>query len=196
MTAGITPRPVAFVSTLSPSNVGNLAPFSYFGVITHDPPLISLGICTQKDASGKVVDKDTAVNVVATKQFTVSMVSDYVVDSASYCAGAFPADVDEFDVSKLTRAVSTVVKPPYVKESSFAMECELVSSSAINNDAGVHTTTHIIGRIVKFHVIEDLVERSDTGSVKLMNDGKVLGRLGGNDWVRMGETISIARPKI
>ena len=57
--SAITPRPVAFVSTKSAAGINNLSPFSYFSPVSHDPPIISLGICANRDGS----KKDTLVNI-------------------------------------------------------------------------------------------------------------------------------------
>ena len=108
MISGIVPRPIAFVSTLSKENIGNLAPYSYFGVVSHDPPLISVSICTK----GEQVKKDTLVNIEDTNEFTVNIISDWFTESASHCSGLFEPSIDEFDLSGLTRQPSTKIKPP------------------------------------------------------------------------------------
>jgi hypothetical protein len=66
--SSVVPRPVAFVHSISKDGVSNLAPFYFFGVITHDPPLISIGICTKGGEP-----KDTARNIMDTEEFTVSL---------------------------------------------------------------------------------------------------------------------------
>jgi flavin reductase (DIM6/NTAB) family NADH-FMN oxidoreductase RutF len=121
-----------------------------------------------------------------------------MVQAASHCAGDFEADVDESEISGLTKSPSVVVKPPFVTESAFSMECKLVSATPIVNDAGTVTTHHVIARVVQFHAAADLLEKTPNGS-NMMNFAKgsaPLGRLGGNDWVTMGEKITIARPKV
>jgi len=84
MVSSCVPRPVALVSSLSAGGTGNLAPFSYFGVVSHDPPTIMLGICTK----GGGVKKDTIVNIEQTGEFVVNLISDWMVEAASHCAGA------------------------------------------------------------------------------------------------------------
>eukprot|EP00965_Chrysotila_dentata_P012270 403168-Pleurochrysis_carterae.AAC.1 len=101
------PRPIAFVSTLSASGEGNLAPFSYSGVVAHDPPTIVVGICRGRNADGK---KDTLANIDATGEFVVCIMSEWFVEAANHCCSAFERGVDEFDQSGLTRVPSTRVK--------------------------------------------------------------------------------------
>jgi hypothetical protein len=78
--SGVTPRPVAFVSTLNEEGIGNLAPFSFFNVVTHDPPTVMIGIVN--NAGG--VRKDTLKNIEATKEFVVNIVGDWMVESKFY----------------------------------------------------------------------------------------------------------------
>src|SRR3954462_3459680 len=66
----IVPRPIAFVTTQSKDGVLNGAPFSYFNIVTSNPPMISLSI--QRNG-GRI--KDTARNIFENKEFVV-----YIVD--------------------------------------------------------------------------------------------------------------------
>lgn len=74
--SGVVPRPIAFVSSISGAGVGNLAPFSYFGVVAHDPPTVCVGICHKKDGT----KKDTLVNIEETGEFVVNIISDWFVE--------------------------------------------------------------------------------------------------------------------
>ena len=44
MTTAILPRPIAFVSTCGGPGMDNLAPYSYFNLVCHQPPTIAIGI--------------------------------------------------------------------------------------------------------------------------------------------------------
>jgi flavin reductase (DIM6/NTAB) family NADH-FMN oxidoreductase RutF len=157
MISAITPRPVAFVSSQSEAGVNNLSPFSYFSAVSHDPPLISIGVCNNRDGS----KKDTLVNIEETEEFTVNIISEWMVEAANHTCGAFKPDVDEFEMSGLTPLKSDLVKPFRVEESAFHMECKFHSKTEVFNDKGVHTTTIVLGRVIKFHVAEPiLVDKS------------------------------------
>ena len=111
MISGVTPRPTAFVSTLSAQGEGNLAPFSYFGLVAHDPPTVNVGIGVKSGG----VKKDTLVNIEETGEFVINMISEWLIDSATYCAGEFKKGEDEMSITGLTPQPSEVVKPPRVK---------------------------------------------------------------------------------
>jgi flavin reductase (DIM6/NTAB) family NADH-FMN oxidoreductase RutF len=55
----IIPRPIAFVTTLSKDGVLNGAPFSYFNIVSSNPPMISLSIQRSEGSQ-----KDTARNII------------------------------------------------------------------------------------------------------------------------------------
>jgi len=112
MISAYAPRPIAFVSTLSASGEGNLAPFSYSGVFGHDPPVVGFSVCRNRSSpDGK---KDTLANIEATGEFVVCVMSDWFVEAANHCCSSFPRGIDEFDESGLTRKPSLRVKPPRV----------------------------------------------------------------------------------
>jgi flavin reductase (DIM6/NTAB) family NADH-FMN oxidoreductase RutF len=200
MISSITPRPVALVSTHSADHIPNLAPFSYFGMVSHDPPTIMLGIGIkhQGDKGGK----DTINNIEETSEFVVNIVSDWMVESASHCAGDFAEDVNEMEITGLTPIPSETVGPSRVKESAVNYECQVNSTQKIYNDKGQHTTTMVIARVVKIHVIEPLLKGKGEGRDGSNNyrvdfqNYRPLGRLGGNTWAHIGDTFDIARPRI
>src|SRR5215468_8816430 len=115
----IIPRPIAFVSSLSPKGVRNLAPFSFFTVASVDPPVV----CFSNLVRGDGHRKDTTNNIDATGEFVLNIVSESFAPQLNACAAEVDADVDEFELSGLTPVPSQLVKPPRVKESLVHMEC-------------------------------------------------------------------------
>ncbi|CAL1704539.1 unnamed protein product [Somion occarium] len=147
MISAITPRPVAFVSTISDTGVENLGLMSWFNMVTAYPALISISVAI---VNNKV--KDTTRNILATKEFTVNIISVPWIDNANACSIDAPADVSEWALSGLTKAPSVHVKPPRVKESAFSMECELFQTIDITHpESGVKSTTLILGRVKYIH---------------------------------------------
>lgn len=134
------PRPIALVTSLDTNGVRNCAPFSYFGVVSHDPPLLSVTVCTQgRDRT----QKDTLNNIIATNQFVVNIMSEWFVESANHTCGAFPPDVDEITVSGLSAVPSVKVKPPRVAESAVQLECQ-VSTFSPSRSAGYNSALTIM----------------------------------------------------
>lgn len=197
MISGIQPRPVAFVSTIDPeTGVGNLAPFSYFGAMSHDPPTLCVGICNKAEAE----KKDTLRNIEATGEFVVNMVSSWFLDAANHCSGNFDRSVDEMLLSGLHPLPSDVVRPPRCAESAFQMECKVIGRQEIFNAAGQHTTTIITGEVVKFHVSRELVEEQREGVPRIRSGAayEPMGRLGGDTWLHTASaaTEDLPRPAV
>jgi len=196
MISSCVPRPVAFVSTVSAMGKGNLAPFSYFGIVSHDPPTLMLGICTKSGG----VKKDTIVNIEATGELVVNIISDWMVEAASHCAGNYPAGVSELEVAGLTALPSEVVAPCRVAESAVHFECKLLSTQDIFNDKGDHTTTMVLATVARVHVMEPLLKGAGQGRDGGNNYSvdyaqyRPVGRLGGDSWVHLGDAFDIKRP--
>ncbi|KII92109.1 hypothetical protein PLICRDRAFT_103672 [Plicaturopsis crispa FD-325 SS-3] len=187
LTSAIVPRPIALVSSLSADGISNLAPFSYFSMVSHNPPLLS--VCFSLSPKKP---KDTRENILATKEFTVNIISEPFVEAANSTSVDAPAEVDEWLVSGLTKEPSITVKPPRVKESAIHLECELYQSHDIRPPGSSDpTNTLVLGLIKTVHV---------RGAVMNMDDGTVdpqklraVSRLGGMTYARIGEGFDLPR---
>lgn len=178
----VVPRPIAFVSTISPDGVLNLAPFSFFNAICGDPPTVCFS------TSYRDPRKDTYVNVKAAGEFVVNIVSEEIAEQMNLTSGEYPYGVDEFQVSGLTPAPSMVVRPPRVLESHVNMECKLVQIIDLSDRPG--GASLIIGRVVRFHVDDEVVEDFRIDPEKL----RAVGRMGGNTYSRTRDRFDMIRP--
>lgn len=187
--SAIVPRPVAFVSTVSKDDIPNLAPFSYFGAMGHDPPLLSFS-CVFKSTGAK----DTLQNLLETKECVVNIISEWFVESANSCSGDYSSNIDEFKVSGLTALPSDIVKPFRVKQSAVQMECKLRETNEIKNSEGKHTTTICLVEILRVHVKPEVFdeERGVIDPTKL----KPISRLGGINYASLGNVFKIPRPSV
>jgi len=191
MISAITPRPVAFVSSVSETGDENLALFSWFNMVTSSPPLISVSVSSLGKSLGKSL-KDTAHNIKTTKEFTVSIISEPWVDNANVCSVDAPSDVSEWLISGLTKEDSVVVKPARVKESAFSMECELYREIDIASPtSGDLTTTLFLGLVKHIHVRKDMLNERGT-----LDPGKLMpiGRMGDILYASLGGGYRIPRP--
>ncbi|KAF9236880.1 hypothetical protein BU15DRAFT_88937 [Melanogaster broomeanus] len=193
MISGIVPRPIAFVSTVSETGVENIAPFSYLAVpshplkVTHNPPLVSIS-CT----NGPVRVRDTNNNVRATKEFTVSIISEPWAEQANVTSIDAPESFSEWPISGLTKELSIHVKPPRVKESAFSMECELFQViDIIHPVTGKAGSTMLLGHVKYIHVRNDML--TDRGTVD-MTLFKPLSRMGDITYARVGDGFRLVRP--
>jgi flavin reductase (DIM6/NTAB) family NADH-FMN oxidoreductase RutF len=146
----IVPRPIGFVSTISPAGIANAAPFSFFNGISHVPPLVCLSIAQKEDKSGP---KDTLANILGTGEFVVNIVDEALAEAQDRCAQRYPPEVDEIAAVGLTSVPSTLVKAPAIKESPVNFECRLVQHIPLPESV----YTLIIGRIVRLHIRADIL---------------------------------------
>ena len=184
LTGVIVPRPIAFVSTLSPNGIANLAPYSFFNAVAYDPPTIVFS--SSRRVAHK--EKDTLTNIEAMGEFVVNVVVDDIAEAMNRTAAEFPADVSEFEVAGLTPVASDIVKPPRVAESPVNMECRLNQIVPIGTGSGGHGL--VIGEIVLLHIRDDLINGHRIDHQKL----RPTGRLAGNMYCYTADTFELVRP--
>lgn len=184
LTGIIIPRPIGWISSISEEGITNLAPFSYFNAVGDDPPHIMFSA-----GRGANSNKDTLNNVLATKQFVVNMVTEELVEQMNTTAQGIPPNESEFDLANLTPIPSLKIKPPRVKESPIAMECELVHHYTLE-DNKFGGSTILVGRIVMFHIAENLLLDDFKINIETY---KPISRLAGSNYAKIGEIFSVKR---
>src|SRR6185295_8619634 len=118
MIALITPRPIGWVSTLSPAGVPNLAPFSFFNGVGAFPPTVVFSVVNRGDGS----KKDTLLNVEANGEFVINIASYDLREQVNGSSAELPYGVSEFERCGLTPEPSVRVRPPRVREAKAHME--------------------------------------------------------------------------
>lgn len=181
----IIPRPIAFVTTSSKDGVLNGAPFSYFNIVTANPPMISLAI---QRSGGK--QKDTARNIIDSKEFVVHVVDEQNVEKVNKTAANLPTDQSEIEFAHLTPIKSIKISVPGIKEAKIRMECILEHSLELGGFDSPGCDL-IIGKVVQFHIEDDIYEKGRINPSRL----GAVSRLAGNDYAKIGEIFSIERPK-
>ena len=124
--AGI-PRPISFVSTLSKNGQRNLAPFSYFQVVDHDPPLLVIGFSARKARP-----KDTRTNVIETGECVINIVSEHMIEAVNGTSLNVSFGLSKWELSGLQAAASTTVRPERVKDAVFSIEAKLLEMKELN----------------------------------------------------------------
>lgn len=177
----VLPRPIAFVSTLSPEGVPNLAPFSFFTVASADPPVLAISIDLRY---GREV-KDTMRNIDASGEFVINVVSEELAQAVNVASLDWGPEVDEFVQAGLKAVTDNLaVKAPRVAESPAQFECRHLQ----NVDFGKWTL--VLGEVLAIRCREDLLDERLRVSV----DGlKPIGRLAGNDYCRIADRFTIDR---
>ncbi|MDO0918859.1 MULTISPECIES: flavin reductase family protein [unclassified Enterococcus] len=180
----IIPRPVAVVSTQSADGIVNIAPFSFFNIVSSEPVILSLAIQRKE---GEL--KDTARNLLATKEAVVHILDQTNVQEANKTAALLPADQSELTVSGFATTASKTIAVPGLKEASVRLETILHQHVPIKKDQQT-TADLLLLEVVGYQIAEDVYQ-----------DGKIdpralqaVSRLAGNSYATIGEIFDIKRP--
>jgi flavin reductase (DIM6/NTAB) family NADH-FMN oxidoreductase RutF len=185
LSGSIIPRPVAFVTTQPSEGVLNAAPFSYFNIVTDEPPMISVSV---QRSNGEM--KDTSRNAIETGEFVVHISDETYIDQINKTAKPLPSNESEVDESGLTPVNSTKVGVKGVKEANIRLECVLERAIELGGTEGNPTCDLLIGRVVYYHIREDLYKNGRIDAARL----KPVSRLAGNAYAKLGETFELTRP--
>lgn len=184
LTGVVVPRPIAWVTTVSPDGTVNAAPFSYFNVMGSDPPVIVIGV---GDREGEA--KDTARNIALTRELVVNVVNEETVTAMNVSAGDYAYGIDELAKAGLTSIASVRVRPPRIAESPVHLECTELQTLEIRR------TRIIVAEVVGLHIRGDLVDLA-----RLRVHGQELGAVGrmhGRGWyTRTRDLFELVRPRI
>ncbi|MBH0162435.1 MULTISPECIES: flavin reductase family protein [Fictibacillus] len=186
LTGSIIPRPIAFVTTLSSDGVLNAAPFSYFNALTSDPPLIAISI-GRKD--GK--QKDTSRNADELGEFVVHIPDETYIEAVNITAANLEPDQSEVELANLTKVKSVKVGVPGIAESKIRMECVVEQIIPLGGTPDKPSTDLLIGRVVHYHISDELYHDGRIDADKL----RPVGRLAGTNYVKLGEIFSLERPQ-
>jgi flavin reductase (DIM6/NTAB) family NADH-FMN oxidoreductase RutF len=177
----ITPRPIAWVSTLDADGQLNAAPFSSFNVFGEDPPTLVFSI---KDRT--VADrKDTGVNIRERREFVVNLVSEDNLEQMNVSAIEFPPEVDEFVEAGLTPAPSAHIKTPRIAESHVSFECTLNQIIELGPMRSL-----VLGNVVSMHIDDDAVidaSRAYIDTPRL----RLIGRMHASSYVRTSDIFEM-----
>ena len=176
LTALVLPRPIAWVSSISADGIGNLAPHSFFTVASAEPPIVQFT---------SVGAKDTLRNVVATREFTISLASRPLIDQVNASSATYDADVDEAEELGIAMSPSAVVAPPRVAASPASLECRLHDTLVVGD------STLVLGEVVAVTVDPAVLVDGRPVFDRLAP----LSRLGGSEWGLPPEVVRVTRPR-
>src|SRR3954469_9406993 len=110
----VMPRPIAWVSTIDAEGCTNLAPYSFFNVVSPNPPVLgfSVGPRNERRGSDAFELKDTLLNIQANGEFVVNIAPERFMDEMVRTSDPLPHGQSEFAHTRLVEAPSTLVRPP------------------------------------------------------------------------------------
>ncbi|KAI2912456.1 hypothetical protein CBS147343_9075 [Aspergillus niger] len=190
LVSGIAPRPIGFISTVSgDGKTENLAPFSYFQVVDHDPPMFIVGFSSRPGAV-----KDTYRNLKETGECVINTVSEGMVEAVNATSIDAPYGVSEWEVSGLGKAPSSTVKAARVKESVFSVEGKVVDIKDFEaHKPGMSSPAVVLIQATRFWVQEGAADEefSHIDLEKL----RPVAQLGGVSYGRITSTFERPRKK-
>lgn len=181
----IIPRPIAFVTSISEQGVVNAAPFSFFNIVSSNPPMISVSIQRKNG-----VMKDTARNIRSSKQFVVHIVDEENVEMVNETAANLPPEESEINRAGFTLVDSMKIDVPGVKEAKVRLECELNTALELGGDGENPGCDLIIANVKYYHIEESIYEDGRIDPLALA----AISRLAGNDYAKIGEQFTMERP--
>ena len=180
----ISPRPIAWISTIDTQGNANLAPYSFFNGIADAPMQVMFASTASKPDQDDT--KDTVANIRATGEFCVNIVSNALQNAMNISSTGFEKDVDEFQKAGLTAAHCNTIGCPRVLEAPASLECKLdqiVTLKGVSNFM-------VIGEVTGVHLRDECI----VDGIFDVTTYEPLARLGYRDYAKVSEVFSLARP--
>jgi flavin reductase (DIM6/NTAB) family NADH-FMN oxidoreductase RutF len=181
----VTPRPIAWVTTVSANGTVNLAPFSFFNLFGANPPVVAFSPTNKRDGS----KKDTLRNVEATGEFVVNASVASLAETINLTSRELPPDHSEVELAGLHTTPSGKVKPPRVTEAPAALECRLLQVVPVG--AGAIAANLVIGEVVLIHVADEVLDANGRPDPRKL---RTVARLGGDFWCHTTNLFELKRP--
>jgi flavin reductase (DIM6/NTAB) family NADH-FMN oxidoreductase RutF len=184
LNGGVTPRPIAWISTRSKNGIDNLAPYSFFTVASCNPPVLLYTQVTQRNG----IDKDTLQNLTETGECVVNIVNTPLLDQMNATSASIDSEKSEFDLVGVDHSKSCTVSPFSVTDSPIRYECTLREVISIGDlPAG---GTLVLLDVKSVYVRDDLY--SDEGINQVLIDS--VGKMGGDGYSPTSNYIALNRP--
>lgn len=178
----VVPRPIGWIGTRREDGTNNLAPFSFFNVVSSNPPVVLFSAGSHQDRH-----KDSSKFAELSGEFTVNIVSEVVVEAMSVTSGSFTAEDDEFAIAGVTAVPGLRVDAPLVAESPANLECRV---RQILDISGNGRTRVVVGDVMVIHVEDQVLD-----GTRIDNDAlRAVGRMAGNTYIRTRDRFDVPRP--
>jgi flavin reductase (DIM6/NTAB) family NADH-FMN oxidoreductase RutF len=168
----VVPRPIGWVGTLGSDGTRNLAPFSFFNVVSGTPPTVLFSPGRRHGSP-----KDSLHNALETGEFTINLVDENLAEAMNVTSGEYGPDVDEFELAGLEAAPGDIVAAPLVAASPANFECLVTQSVEVGDPP---SNTVVFGVIARVHVRTDLLDGTRVDPIGLA----AVGRMAGSGYTR------------
>jgi flavin reductase (DIM6/NTAB) family NADH-FMN oxidoreductase RutF len=177
----VAPRPIGWISTVSPQGIANLAPYSFFNAMADNPHYVVFG-------AGE--SKDSQANIEVTGEFAVNLATFDLREQMNASSATVAPDVDEFELAGLEKAPCRLINVPRVAASPVCLECRLFQVVALPTTTAGNVYAMIIGQVVGVHIDDRFIHegRVDTAAMR------PIARLGYSEYATVTEAWRMRRP--
>jgi flavin reductase (DIM6/NTAB) family NADH-FMN oxidoreductase RutF len=182
----IAPRPIGWISTINDEGNANLAPYSYFNIVSNLPPILMFSCNTPEDRDAK----DTLANVRATGEFVFNLVSAELVEVMNETSTPVAHHIDEFEHAGIAKAPSRKVRPPRVAASPCSLECKVLRIISFGGGGDGPQTNITFGEVVGMHIAPGFLH--EDGHFDTLA-AKPVSRLGGAEYATTEESFVLTR---
>lgn len=174
-------RPIGWLSTISTEGVANLAPYSFFNIVSERPHYVVFG------STGY---KDSLRNIEATGEFAVNVATFAIREAMNMSSSVVPSHVDEFVLAGLTKAPCQLIKAPRVADSPANFECRLHRTIELPDDEGRVSNWLVVGRVIGVHIDDRFIENGRVNS----NAMQMISRVGYAEYATIDDIWRMRRP--
>jgi|MDTF01.1.fsa_nt_gb flavin reductase (DIM6/NTAB) family NADH-FMN oxidoreductase RutF len=176
----ISPRPIALVSSCDLKGKVNLAPFSFFNMMSIEPPILVFSPLRRMRTN---TTKDTLNNVQECPEVVINIIGFEHVEQMSLTGGEYDSSINEFDKSGFTSIASSIVKPPRVSEALASFECKVNSIVKLGEKGGAGNL--VICEVVKAYFQASILdEKNQVNTLSF----EAIGRLGQSYYTKVNNT--------
>lgn len=170
----IIPRPIAWITSLNEDKSINLAPFSYFNVVSSTVVVVSFQRNDDKQ-------KDTFVNIAREKEAVIHIVDESLIDAMDISSTALERNKSELELTNLTLSPSMKIRTPGIKEALIRFEVVLEEAITLKNYEKDEEEADLVILRVIGSIADEKVYDSNKGYV-LPEALRPVARLGGTDY--------------
>ena len=178
----VAPRPIGWIGSFAGDKTPNLAPYSFFNMVSGNPPIVYFS------SEGP---KDSPTNVDETRAFSCNLVGEALTHQMNQSSAGVSSDINEFDLAGLTQKKCSMVDAPYVEEAYAVLECVHLETKAIIDQFGEPTgAIMVLGEVVGVHISDDALTDGFFDSTIV----KPLARMGYMEYTVADKPFSLDRP--
>ena len=181
------PRPIGWLSSISPDGVENLAPYSQWQNLTFDPPMVMFAANQYPDGRRK----DTVINAEKTGWFVWNMVTWDLREAMNTTSMAVPYGESEIKLAGLRTVKADLSDVPMVADSPCHFECRYISTHRLKGNSNVGTVDVVFAEVVKIHIKDEYIDEFGKLDIK---KARPIARLGYYDYTVVDETFEMRIP--